>query len=130
MTGPLIYVGTHEIQPDKADVAHRASADLVRHLELNHESYLHFQINVSDDGLLMSVLQVHSDEASMVRHLHLAQEKIAAAYDFLAKTTAIQIFGDPSPEVTAMITGMAGDAPLMINRPQHGFSRLPVTTER
>ena len=127
MARPIIYVGRHGIQPGKAEQAHSASADLAEHLESNHPSYLHFQITISDDGQQMDVLQVHSDEASMVLHMQLAREKIAAAYDFLTGTTAIDIFGDPGEEVTATIKGMAGDASVTIHRPQHGFSRLPLS---
>ena len=127
MTGPIVYVGRHRIQPGKADRAHSASADLAQHLESNHPSYVHFQITISDDGQQMDVLQVHSDEASMLLHLRLAGEKIAAAYEFLSGTTAIDIFGDPGEELTATIKGMAGDSPVTIHRPQHGFSRLPHT---
>ena len=127
MPGPIIYVGTHDIQPGKTEVAHAASEDLAKHLQANHPSYLRFQVTISHDGRQMTVLQVHSDEDSMRLHLHLAGEKIAAAYEFLSGTTAIDIFGDPSSELTATIDGMAGDAPLRIHRPQHGFSRLPTS---
>lgn len=100
-------------------------ADLAQHLESNHSSYLHFQITISDDGQQMDVLQVHSVEASMLLHMQLAGEKIAAAYEFLSGTTAIDIYGDPGEELAATIQGMAGDAPLAIHRPEQGFSRPP-----
>jgi quinol monooxygenase YgiN len=129
MPGPIIYVGTHGIQPGKAEVARAASATLASHLQANHPTYLKFQISISDDGERMTVLQVHSDEDSMLKHLQLAGDKIAAAYEFLSGTIAIDIFGDPSPELVASITGMAGDAPLSIHRPQHGFSRLPTSVD-
>lgn len=125
MAGPIIYVGTHEIQPGKAEVARRASEDLANHLETHHPTYLHFQIAISEAGDRMTVLQVHANEESMLQHLQLAGEKIAAAYEFLSHTIAIDIFGDPSEQLTVRINGMAGEAPLTIHRAQHGFSRLP-----
>lgn len=124
MTHPIVYVGRHRIEPGKAEQAHSASADLAQLLESNHPSYLHFQITISDDGQQMDVLQVHSDEASMLLHMQLAGERLAAAYQFLSGTTAIDIYGDPGEELTATIQGMAGDAPLTIHQSQHGFSRL------
>ena len=127
MPGPIIYVGSHEIQPGKVELARAASEELANHLEANHPTYLKFQVSISDDGARMTVLQIHSDEESMMLHLQLAREKIAAAYEFLSETIAIDIFGEPSPELTAGITAMAGDAPLSIHRPQHGFSRLPTS---
>ena len=94
--------------------------------EISRDPTLNKKVKL-DDGRQMTVLQVHSDEDSMMLHLHLAGEKIAAAYEFLSGTTAIDIFGDPSSELTTTINGMAGDAPLRIHRPQHGFSRLPTS---
>ena len=124
MAGPIVYVGSHTIQPGKVDLAHAASADLASHLEAIHPGYLYFQITISEDGGRMTVLQVHFDEESMELHLKLAGDKIAAAYEFLAGTMAIDIFGDPSAELAKSIGGMAGSAPVTIHRPDYGFSRL------
>jgi len=124
MAGPIIYVGTHGIQPGKAELARTASESLASHLETHHPTYLHFQISISRDGDRMTVLQVHADEESLMLHLQLAGERIAAAYEFLSATLAIDIFGDPSEQLTAQIAGMAGEAPLTIHRSQYGFSRL------
>jgi hypothetical protein len=124
MPSPIIYVGTHGIQSGKAERARAASEDLARHLETHHPNYLHFQISISDEGDRMTVLQIHADEASMMLHLQLAGEKIAAAYEFLSGTISIDIFGEPSEQLAAAINGMAGDAPLRVHRPGHGFSRL------
>ena len=129
MAGPVVYVGSHTIQPGKAELAHAASADLASHLEANHPRYLHFQITISEDGERMTVLQVHADEESFVLHLKLAADKIAAAYDFLGETTAIDIFGNPSLDLATAIGGMAGSAPVTIHRPHHGFSRLPLAID-
>ena len=124
MAGPLIYVGKHAIKKDKEDLARAASQELARFVEENHPRFLHFQLDISDDGREMTVLQVHPDEESMGLHMQLAGERIAAAYEFLDKTADIQIFGDPSEAFTAQIHQMAMGAPVMIHRTEFGFSRL------
>jgi hypothetical protein len=124
MPGPLIYVGKHAIKEDKGDLARAASQQMASFVEENHSRFLHFQLNISPDGREMTVLQVHPDEESMGLHMQLAGEKIKAAYEFLDKTTDIQIFGDPSEAFTAQIHQMSMGAPVTIHRTEFGFTRL------
>lgn len=126
MAGPIVYVGTHAIKEGKADLAREGAREMAEFVEENHPRFLYFQLNVSDDGREMVVVQVHPDEESMALHMELAGEKIQAAYEYLDETIDLQIFGDPSEEFTAQIQQMAMGAPLQIHRTQFGFSRLSV----
>jgi hypothetical protein len=124
MAEPLIYVGTHAIQPGKVDVARAASRDLATFLEANHPDMLHFGIYIDADASEMTVIQIHPDEASLAKHLELAARKIAAAYEFLSGTTHIDIYGSPSDSTVAQIQQMAMGAPLSFNTADAGFTRL------
>lgn len=72
----------------------------------------------------MTVLQVHPDEDSLRLHLQLAGKKIAAAYDFLERTTGITIYGAPSEAMVEQVRQQAMGAPVKFTRAFAGFSRL------
>lgn len=124
MAGPIVLVGFHAIKEGQLEIAKRASRELVTFVEENHPRLLHFAIGFSDEGDEMRVLQVHADEESMALHMQLAGDRIAAAYEFLDRTEAIQVFGDPSEEFTGKMLQMAMGAPVTITRADSGFSRL------
>ena len=124
MAGPIVLVGFHAVKEGKLEIAKKASRELVTFVEENHPRFLHFAIGFSDEGDEMRVLQVHADEESMGLHMQLAGEKIAASYEFLERTKAIHIFGDPSAAFTSKMLQMAMGAPVTITRADSGFSRL------
>lgn len=128
MVGPLIYVGTHKIQPDKLDVARKSARELAEFLEANHPRMVAFQIFIDDDAATMTVIQVHPDDDSLALHLELARERIASAYDFLVGTTRIDIFGTPNEALGQQIVAMAMGAPLSFHTADAGFSRLGALT--
>lgn len=124
MAGPIVMIGFHAVKKDKLEVAKHASEELVSFIEDNHPRFLHFAIGFSEEGDEMRVLQVHQDEESMIRHMELARERIAAAYGFLEGTKAIHVFGDPSEAFTERMLQMAMGAPVTTTRADSGFSRL------
>jgi len=124
MADPLIYIGTHGIKPGMLDTAKEASRQLVEFVEPNHPRMIHFEVDIDDDAREMTVIQIHPDEESLLFHVQLAADRIKAAYEFLDRTTKIEIFGDPSDKVTAMIDQMGSGAPVRFNTAVAGFSRL------
>lgn len=124
MPSPLIYLGTHQIQDGKTDIAREASRQLGEFLEANHPRMAHFGIHIDDDAGEMTVIQIHPDEASLLLHLKLAGDRIAQAYEFLEGTTKIEIFGEPSDALRDQIRQMAMGAPLRFHTADAGFSRL------
>jgi hypothetical protein len=124
MPGPLIFIGTHTIQDGKIEIAKRASRELVEFLEANHPREIHFQISIDDDAHEMRVIQIHPDDESLLFHVQVAGERIAAAYEFLDATISIEIYGTPSEELSQLAHKMAMGAPLRINTAEAGFSRL------
>lgn len=124
MADPVIYVGTHAIQEGKIDDAKVASRELGEFVEANHERMHHFGIYIDDAASEMTVIQIHPDEASLVLHLQLAGERIAQAYEFLDKTTSIEIYGTISQGLTDKLNQMGMGAPITFKTADAGFSRL------
>lgn len=124
MNNTLIYVGWHAIRRERLDDAKAASKELVEYIETNHPTMAHFEIDIDDDASEMTVLQIHPNEESLLRHLDLAAERIQAAYDFLEQTTRIEIFGSPSEELVDAINQMSAGAPVSFNTAVAGFSRV------
>lgn len=124
MPGPLIFIGTHAIKEDKLAIAKQASQELGEFLEANHPREIHFQIYIDEDAREMKVIQIHPDDESLLFHVEVAGEHIAAAYEFLDHTNSIEIYGTPGEELTELIGRMAGGAPVSLNAAGAGFSRL------
>ncbi len=124
MGDALIYVGIHAIKPGMVDVAKSAAKDLTDHLAQNHPRLKHFEIDIDEAELQMTVIQIHPDEESLLLHLDLAREKIKAAYEFLERTVKVEIYGTPSSEVATLISQMGMGAPVRFNEAAAGFSRL------
>lgn len=123
MSEPLIYLAKHAIQPGKQDVAREQCRQLVEHLEAHHPTVIHFSCYVSDDGSELTVIQVHPDEDSLALHMQVAGERIARAYEFLERTTDIQIYGSPSDDLVSQIHQMSGGAPVGFHTADCGLTR-------
>ena len=121
MPGPIVFVGTHQIREGKLDVAKEASAGLAQFVRDNHPRVLHFEIYIEDESRVMTVIQIHPDEESLMLHMQLAGDRLAQAYEFL-DTVAVRVFGDASESFKA--AAMGGRENLSFERPYAGFSRL------
>jgi hypothetical protein len=120
MAEPIVFVGTHQIHDGKLEIAKAASAGLVQFVRENHPRILHFEIYIDDETRVMTVVQIHPDEGSLMQHMQLAGDRLAQAYDFL-DTVMIRVFGSPSEPLMA---AMAARERVSFETPYAGFSRL------
>ena len=126
MSRPFIFIGTHRLQEGKREAYEAYVADFVRFID-EHEPQLQlFTFFLDEDAEHVSVVQVHPNAESMGLHMQVAHQHIGDAYtEYLEETVSIQIFGEPTPEVLAMMQRLAGDGvPVSIHRPFAGFDRL------
>jgi quinol monooxygenase YgiN len=72
MSDPIVFVDTSEIREGRLEELRRAVAELAEFVETNEADPISYQVFFSDDGRLMTVLQVHPDSASMERHMEVA----------------------------------------------------------
>ena len=121
MRGPIVFVGTHQIHEGKLEIAKEASADLAQFVRDHHPRALHFEIYIDDETRVMTVIQIHPDEESLMLHMQLAGDRLARAYDFL-DTISVRMFGDASDAFKE--GAMGGREDVSFHRPFAGFSRL------
>ena len=121
MAGPIVFVGTHHIHEGKLEIAKEASRELAQFVQGNHPRVLHFEIYVNDETGVMTVIQVHPDEESLMLHMQLAADHFERAYGFL-DTEIVRMFGTPSDTFRQMVMG--GGENVRVESPLAGFSRL------
>jgi quinol monooxygenase YgiN len=126
MADPIVVVDTSEIHEGKQEELRRAVAELAAFVEENEVDPISYQVFFSDDGRLMTVLQVHPDTASMERHMEVAAPVFARFADLLVLRT-IDIYGSPSEKVVDQLRHKAellGSATVAVHDRQAGFTRF------
>jgi quinol monooxygenase YgiN len=127
MSEPLIFIGTHRLKQGKREAYEQHVADFVRFIDEQEPQLQLFTFFLDEDAEHVSVVQVHPNAESMGRHMQVAHQHIGDSYtDYLEETVSIQVFGEPTEPVLAMMRKLAGDGvPVSIQRPFAGFDRLP-----
>lgn len=126
MSTPFVFVGTYRLKEGKREAYLRHLADFVPYVEENEPQLVLFSTYLDEEGEHISGVQVHPDADSMLTHMQVVREHVAESYaDYLDETVSMQIFGEPTDDVLAMMSKLAGDGvPVSINRPVEGFDRL------
>jgi hypothetical protein len=126
VTDQIVFLDTSEIQEGKLEELRRAVAELAKFVEANEPDPISYQVFFSDDGRRMTVLQIHSDSASMERHMEVAGPVFAKFADLLVLRT-IDIYGSPSEKVVEQLRRKArllGTATVAVHDRQAGFARF------
>jgi quinol monooxygenase YgiN len=126
MRAPIVFLDTSEIREGKLEELRRAVAELAEFVETNEADPISYQVFFSDDGRLMTVLQVHPDSASMERHMELAGPVFARFADLIDLRT-VEIYGSPSEKVVEQLRQKAellGAATVAVHERQAGFARF------
>jgi hypothetical protein len=126
MADPIVFVDTSVIHEGKLEELRRAVAELAALVEGNEADAISYQIFFSDDGRLMTVLQVHPDSASMERHMEVAGPVFARFADLIVLRT-IDVYGSPSEKVVEQLRRKAellGTATVVVHDRQAGFARF------
>jgi hypothetical protein len=126
MPAPLIFIATNRLRPGMLAAERERAIELVAFIEAREPQLLAFNEYASEDGAEVSVVQVHPNSASFELHMEVVAERAARAYaETLEATTAIQIYGEPSPAILEMLRRRAGaGVPVaVIGRHVAGFTR-------
>ena len=126
MADPIVFVDTSEIREGRLEELRTAVAELAAFVEANETDTTSYQVFFSDDGRVMTVVQVHPDSASMRRHMDVAGPMFAGFADLLTLRT-IDVYGQPSEEVVAQLRRKAellGTATVAVHDRQAGFARF------
>jgi hypothetical protein len=126
MTDPIVFVDTSEIREGKLEDLRHSMADLAEFVEAKEPHPISYQVFFTDDGLRMTVLQVHPDSASMERHMEVASPVFAKFADLVVLRT-IDIYGSPSEKVVEQLRRKAellGTATVAVHDLVAGFARF------
>jgi hypothetical protein len=125
MDGPFIFVATHRIKDGKLDEFKEDARSLAAAVEEQEPQLLAFTMFLSEDETETTVVQVHPDADSMLRHMEVAEAHIRHSTDEQLETKAIQIYGPPNDAVLGMITQLTqAGVPISVKpTPLAGFTR-------
>lgn len=130
MSQPLIFISTNRLKEGQREAYQQWLADFIPFCEEREPDLQAFYVYFDDDGEHVTGVQVHANPQSMLTHMAVTREHISAGYaDYLEETESIQVFGEPTDEMLAMMEQIASTGtPISINRPHNGFNRFPRTT--
>ncbi len=126
MSGPFIFIATNRLKEGKFEEERARVPGLCDFIETNEPELIAFNEYANDDGSEVGVVQVHRDAASMEFHMQVVAERAAQAYaETLEATTSIQVYGEPSDEVLALLHRHAGAGVTLTVKRHHlgGFTR-------
>jgi hypothetical protein len=117
MSAPFIYIGTYTIKEGRLDEFKQMCEGIVELVESSEPRVIAFNFYCDEEGSEVSCVQVHPDADSMVNHMQLLQEHMAAAtgedspIDVVTKN---EIYGPPSDTVLQMIQEWDPGVPLPV----------------
>ena len=126
MAAPFIFIGTHTLKAGKFEDFKANCAALADVVEAEEPRMIAFNVYANEDGTEVSVVQVHPDAESMMRHMQVVRQHITEAYaDSLEGTRSMLVFGPPNDEVLGMMTQLAPPGVPVEVKPHHlaGFTR-------
>lgn len=126
MPQPVVFISHFRVKEGKLDDFRRRSEENTRSLEQEKPATVAFLAYLSDDRTQLSIVHVFPDAASMDAHVEGAEERAAAAYEFI-EPAGWDIYGRPSDGVLEMMRRSAASAGVpLVHHPDHltGFLRM------
>jgi hypothetical protein len=123
---PLVYIDTSEVREGALEELKVAIAGLVEFIEESEPQLLAYTVYLSDDGTQMTVVHVHTDSASLERHLEVGGPAFRGFADLLT-LSSIHVYGEPSDKALRQLhdkARMLGAGKVIVHPPQAGFTRL------
>jgi hypothetical protein len=122
----LVYVDSSDILDGKLDKVRMLIHELVAFIEANEPALPAYHIYLNEDGRKMSIFQIHTDSASLERHMEIGMPmflKFQGSIDL----RRIDVYGEPSESLRKVLDakadslGNGGD--VAIHSLESGFSR-------
>ena len=123
----IVYVDTSDVREGALDDLKAGMAELVELVEANEPRLLAYNVYLSSDGTRMTVVHVHSDAASLEKHLELVAP-VLRRFVGLVTLSSIHVYGEPGEKVLEQLHGKAnllGRDAVVVDSLHAGFSRLP-----
>ena len=126
MSEPIVFISHFLIKEGSLDAYRQLQREVAKALHAEKPRTLVFLTYVRHDGTRMTAVHVFADAESMDRHFEGADERTAAAYEFLVPD-GWEIYGSPSTQVvdTMRDAAKASGVPLAVQA-EHvaGFMRI------
>jgi hypothetical protein len=127
MAGPFIFIATNRLKSGKLEAERQRVPGLVEFIEANEPRLMSFNEYANADATEVGVVQIHPDTDSFEFHMEVVRERASRAYEeTLDATTAIEVFGTPTPTIMEMLRRAAGTGVQYTVKPYHlgGFTRV------
>lgn len=131
MSQPIVFISHFRIKEGSLDAYRQLQREVARMLEAEKPRTLVFLTYVDANGSRMTAVHVFADAESMDLHFEGAEERSAAAYEFLVPE-GWEIYGAPSDQAVAMMRNAAAASGVTLNvQGEHvaGFLRPAGATE-
>lgn len=127
LTETIVYVDRSTINEGQAETVKDKIQDLVRFIDQREPQLVGYQFYFDEDAGRMTVIAIHPDSDSLVKHMEVGREAFAGFADYI-DMQAIEVYGEPSRRVMELLgdkADMLGDAGRVeVHSPQGGFMRL------
>ena len=126
---PILVVDSSDIHEGKLEEVKTGVEELVAFVEANEAAPLAYDIYFDAAGILMTVVQIHPDAASLERHLTVAGPLFRRFADLLT-LARVDVYGRASEAALEQIRGKAqllGNAPVLVHELHAGFTRFAGT---
>jgi hypothetical protein len=127
MAQPFIYIGTYTIKDGRLEDFKRMCEGIVEFVDSSEPRVISFNFYYDEASNEVSCVQVHPDADSMVNHMNLLQEHLAAVTGTdspIDVVTTNQIYGAPNETVVKMIEEWDPGVPMPIKAtPLGGLTR-------
>ena len=123
----IVYVDTSDVREGALDDLKAGMAELVELVEANEPRLLAYNVYLSSDGTRMTVVHVHSDAASLEKHLELVAP-VLRRFVGLVTLSSIHVYGEAGEKVLEQLhekANLLGRDAVVVDSLHAGFSRLP-----
>jgi quinol monooxygenase YgiN len=122
----IVYVDASDVHEGALEELKVAIKELVDFIEANEPRLLAYNVYFSADGTRMTVVQVHTDTASLEYHLEIAGP-VFRRFVELVTLSSIHIYGEPSEKVLTQAREKArllGRGDVVVAAWHAGFTRF------
>jgi len=105
MSGNIILIVEGQIKPDSLEGFKAQMKTMVDTTKANEPDTLIFECYVTDDNINYQIYERYRDSAATVVHLKFFMENFAKAFQTVAITTQVTVYGSPDDTVKQILDG-------------------------
>lgn len=108
MTNPIVYIDRSVVRNGKLDELKPAMTELVGFVEANEPEILAYNVYFNANEDLMTVMQMHADQASLEHHMEVAGPKFPPIGEFI-ELEFIEVYGQLSEDLIEQLRDKASE---------------------